>query len=84
MGVPTVAPSVVMSEWSLARPEAYPDDTSAREIAWLQTHLSHVFLSSARVYKFRKPVDLGFELLDGARSHLGMDAVDELLLHFRV
>ena len=28
-------------------------------------------------------VTLRLQLLDGARSHLGMDAVDELLLHFR-
>src|SRR5271170_3371761 len=28
-------------------------------------------------------VALRLQLLDGARSHLGMDAVDELLLHFR-
>jgi len=28
-------------------------------------------------------VALRLQLLDGARSDLGMDAVDELLLHFR-
>ena len=32
----------------------------------------------------QKLVPFGFELLDGARSDLGVDAVDELLLQFRV
>ncbi len=56
-----------MSVWSapvleaLAKPGAYPDDASATAgVAWIQTHLSHVFLTGERVYKFRKDVDLGF------------------------
>ncbi|MGH0031945.1 MAG: AAA family ATPase [Myxococcota bacterium] len=45
----------------LQRPQAYPDDPGAGEgIEWIQTHLSHVFLTRDRVYKFRKPVTLGF------------------------
>ena len=39
----------------------YPDDPSAHgSVDWVQTHLSHVFLTGERVYKFRKAVDLGF------------------------
>ncbi|HEX9814193.1 MAG TPA: AAA family ATPase [Myxococcota bacterium] len=57
-----------MVDWfapeTLARftqPEAYPTDPgAARGIAWVQTHLSHVFLTERRVYKLRKSVDLGF------------------------
>ena len=46
---------------ALARPEAFPHDASAGAgVEWLQTHLSHVYLTRDRVYKFRKPVDLGF------------------------
>ena len=46
---------------TLATPQAYPHDASAGAgVRWVQTHLSHVFLTGARVYKFRKDVDLGF------------------------
>lgn len=45
----------------LTHPDAYPTDASAKNgIEWIQTHLSHVFLTERRVYKLRKPVDLGF------------------------
>ena len=45
----------------LSKPAAYPTDASAKHgIEWVQTHISHVFLSQSRVYKLRKPVDLGF------------------------
>jgi hypothetical protein len=45
----------------LSKPAAYPTDASAKHgIEWIQTHISHVFLSQSRVYKLRKPVDLGF------------------------
>ena len=44
-----------------AQPAAYPTDPSAdRGVDWIQTHLSHVFLTERRVYKLRKSVDLGF------------------------
>jgi aminoglycoside phosphotransferase family enzyme/predicted kinase len=46
---------------ALGRPEAYPEDPSAEHgVEAIQTHLSHVFLTRDRVYKFRKPVDLPF------------------------
>jgi len=45
----------------IARADAFPDDPSAgRGVEWVQTHLSHVYLTAQRVYKFRKRVDLGF------------------------
>jgi len=45
----------------LTQPTGHPTDPIAnRGIEWIQTHLSHVFLTEERVYKFRKPVDLGF------------------------
>ena len=48
----------------LARAAAYPRDPDAGRpgfrVEWVQTHLSHVFLTPARVYKLRKAVDLGF------------------------
>ncbi len=43
------------------QPDAHPTDPgAARGAAWIQTHLSHLFLTEGRVYKLRKPVDLGF------------------------
>jgi aminoglycoside phosphotransferase family enzyme/predicted kinase len=59
---------VVVVDWfapetlaGFAQPDAYPTDPSAaRGVSWIQTHLSHVFLTERRVYKLRKPVDLGF------------------------
>jgi len=43
------------------QPDAYPSDPSgAGGATWIQTHLSHLFLTEGRVYKLRKPVDLGF------------------------
>lgn len=68
---------------ALARPEAYPDDVSARSIAWIQTHLSHVFLSGARVYKFRKPVDLGFVCFT-TRAERNADCLREVALNRRL
>jgi aminoglycoside phosphotransferase family enzyme/predicted kinase len=45
----------------LARPDAYPDDPSARAgVETLQTHISHLFLTPARVVKVRKAVELSF------------------------
>jgi aminoglycoside phosphotransferase family enzyme/predicted kinase len=49
---------------ALARPAAYPRDPAAGRsgfrVEWVQTHLSHVFLTPERVYKLRKEVALGF------------------------
>ncbi|MGI9433075.1 MAG: AAA family ATPase [Myxococcota bacterium] len=45
----------------LLRPEAYPDDeTAARGVETIQTHISHVFLTPARVVKLRKALRLSF------------------------
>ncbi len=45
----------------LGQPSAYPSDRTAdRGVKSIQTHISHVFLTVDRVYKFRRPVDLGF------------------------
>jgi aminoglycoside phosphotransferase family enzyme/predicted kinase len=51
-----------IADWArLANAEAFPGDPSAAQgVEWIQTHLSHVFRTGQRVYKFRKPVDLGF------------------------
>jgi hypothetical protein len=46
---------------ALRSPHAYPHDASAAAgVEHVQTHISHVFLTARRVYKFRKAVDLGF------------------------
>jgi len=42
----------------LSRPEAYPEPIQGVRV--LQTHISIVFLAGSRVYKVKKPVDLGF------------------------
>ena len=42
----------------LSRPSAYPRSPSDVEL--VQTHISLVFLAGDRVYKVKKPVDLGF------------------------
>ena len=68
---------------ALARSDAYPGDPSAREIGHVQTHLSHVFLSGARVYKFRKPVDLGFVDFT-ARAERDADCLREVALNRRL
>ena len=53
---------------ALAAPGAYPEDASAApRVEQVQTHLSHVFLTGRRVYKFRKAVDLGFVRFRRAR-----------------
>ena len=49
---------------SLARAAAHPGDPDAGKpglrVEWVQTHLSHVFLTPRRVYKLRKDVALDF------------------------
>ena len=45
----------------LGAPEAYPDDpTASLGVETLQTHISHLFLTRARVVKLRKAVKLSF------------------------
>lgn len=68
----------------LADPRAYPDDPSAtRGLRWIQTHLSHVFLSGAQVYKLRKAASLGFVDF-GTRAARNADCVRELVLNRRL
>lgn len=43
---------------SLQRPAAYAH--TPREVGFLQTHISWLFFAGGRVYKVKKPVDLGF------------------------
>jgi aminoglycoside phosphotransferase family enzyme/predicted kinase len=68
----------------LARPEAYPDDpSSAAGVEWVQTHLSHVFLTAERVYKLRKPVDLDFVRFP-TRDERNADCLREVALNRRM
>lgn len=68
----------------LADLRAYPDDTSAAGgVRWIQTHLSHVFLTGTRVYKLRKAASLGFVDF-GTRAARNADCVRELRLNRRL
>lgn len=68
----------------LADPRAYPDDPSAAGgLRWIQTHLSHVFLSGTHVYKLRKAASLGFVDF-GTRAARNADCVRELRLNRRL
>ena len=71
-------------EHGLAEPAAHPDDPSASAgVETLQTHISFVFLTAERVYKLRKPVDLGF--LDFAsREARNRDCLREVALNRRL
>jgi aminoglycoside phosphotransferase family enzyme/predicted kinase len=72
-------------DWqALARPAAYPHDpTAVRGVSWVQTHLSHVFLTAERVYKFRKAVDLGFVCFL-ERAERNADCLREVSLNRRL
>jgi aminoglycoside phosphotransferase family enzyme/predicted kinase len=66
------------------QPDAYPTDPSAdRGVSWIQTHLSHVFLTERRVYKLRKPVDLGFVDFT-TREERNADCLREVSLNRRL
>lgn len=66
------------------QPDAYPTDPSAgRGAAWIQTHLSHVFLTEGRVYKLRKCVDLGFVDFT-SREERNADCAREISLNRRL
>lgn len=71
----------------LARAAAYPHDPDARRrgarVAWVQTHLSHVFLLRARVYKLRKSVSLGFVDFS-SRARRNADCRNEVRLNRRL
>jgi aminoglycoside phosphotransferase family enzyme/predicted kinase len=69
---------------ALQRPATYPDDPSAGAgIEEVQTHLSFVFLTRDRVYKLRKPVDLGFVDFSSRRERID-DCVREVQLNRRL
>jgi hypothetical protein len=69
---------------SLARPSAHPLDASSEAgVRWIQTHLSHVFLTGARVYKLRKPA--AFSFVDfGSLEARNADCLRELALNRRL
>ncbi len=69
---------------ALSSAGAYPHDASARRGVELeQTHISFVFLTGERVYKFRKPVELPF--LDFSSVELrNADCVREVTLNRRL
>ena len=76
-----LAPGIVRG---LHDPQAYPHDATAREgLRTLQTHISHLFLSGARVYKLRKAVAFGF--LDFAtRQARNADCLREVAVNRRL
>jgi aminoglycoside phosphotransferase family enzyme/predicted kinase len=69
---------------SLTRADAYPHDPDAREgVHHAETHISHLFFTAGRVYKFRKAVDRDF--LDfRERSERNADCLREVLLNQRL
>jgi len=68
----------------LSRKAAHPHDPDARAgVEWVQTHLSHVFLTRTRVYKLRKPVDLGFVDFS-TRARRNADCLREVALNRRL
>jgi hypothetical protein len=69
---------------ALAGPAAYPGDASAAAgVAHVQTHLSQVFLTGGRVYKFRKAVDLSFVCF-ATRAERNADCLREVALNRRL
>ena len=78
-------PALASEELSaLAAPGAYPDDPSAAlGVEQVQTHLSHVYLTGGRVYKFRKAVDLGFVRFT-SRDERNADCLREVALNRRL
>jgi hypothetical protein len=78
---PPLSPEVLAA---LATPRSYPHDPSARAgVQWIQTHISHVFLTGTRVYKFRKHVDLGFVRF-AALEQRNADCLREVVLNRRL
>jgi aminoglycoside phosphotransferase family enzyme/predicted kinase len=68
----------------LIEPAAYPGDASAASgVDWVQTHISHVFLTGERVYKLRKAVDLGFVCF-ATREQRDADCLREVALNRRL
>jgi aminoglycoside phosphotransferase family enzyme/predicted kinase len=69
---------------ALARPEAHPTDASAAQgVDHVQTHLSHVYLTTSRVYKLHKAV--AFDFVDfSRREERNADCLREVLLNRRL
>jgi uncharacterized protein len=68
---------------SLGEARAHPHDpTAGGGVRSIQTHISHVFLTPARVYKLRKAVDVGFLDFSG-RAARNEDCQRELALNRR-
>jgi aminoglycoside phosphotransferase family enzyme/predicted kinase len=68
----------------LGRAAAYPPEARAdRELAPVQTHISHVFLTATRVYKLRKAVAFPF-LSFATRAERNADCLRELRLNRRL
>jgi aminoglycoside phosphotransferase family enzyme/predicted kinase/RimJ/RimL family protein N-acetyltransferase len=67
---------------ALAAAPAYGDDAVAA-VEHVQTHLSHVFLTADRVYKFRKAVDLPFVHF-ATRAQRNADCLREIALNRRL
>lgn len=85
MPVGDALPALLAQELgALAAPDAYPDDASAAlGVEQTQTHLSYVFLTGRRVYKFRKAVDLGFVRFT-SRGERNADCLREVALNRRL
>ena len=68
----------------LARAGVFGGDPAAEPGAeWIQTHLSHVYRTATRVYKFRKPVALAFVDFS-ARAERNADCLREVALNRRL
>lgn len=69
---------------ALTRASAYPREAHAEDgVRWIQTHISHVFLTRTRVYKLRKAVGLGF--LDfSSQAARNEDCLREIALNRRL
>jgi aminoglycoside phosphotransferase family enzyme/predicted kinase len=68
----------------LDSPQAYREDASAHSgVERIQTHISFLFLTAERVYKFRRDVDLGFVRFL-TREERNADCLRELSLNRRL
>jgi len=69
---------------ALESPAAYPDDPSAEAgVERVHTHISRLFLTGRRVYKFRRGVDLGFVCF-ASREERSRDCLREVALNRRL
>ena len=68
----------------LEQASAHPHDASAREgVERIQTHISQLFLTPTRVYKFRKDVELPFVSF-ALRGERDADCLREVALNRRL